>query len=46
MTEVVQALKALIQNPDISIPELMQHVPAPDFPTGGTESSTSHFEVM
>ncbi|KAG7673555.1 hypothetical protein KSW81_006757 [Nannochloris sp. 'desiccata'] len=35
MREVVQGLKALINNPDISIPELMKYVPAPDFPTGG-----------
>lgn len=35
MREVVQGLKALIKNPDISIRELMKHIPAPDFPTGG-----------
>lgn len=34
MREVVDALKALIKNPAISTAELMQHVPAPDFPTG------------
>jgi DNA gyrase subunit A len=33
--EVVDALLALIGNPDITIDELMGHVPAPDFPTGG-----------
>ena len=33
--EVSAALKALIQNPDVSLEELMRHVPAPDFPTGG-----------
>jgi len=33
--EVVGALLALIGNPDITIEELMGHVPAPDFPTGG-----------
>merc|ERR1719155_94253 len=33
--EIVAALKALIQNPDITLDELLQHVPAPDFPTGG-----------
>ncbi len=32
--EVVAGLKILIQNPDISISELMRHIPAPDFPTG------------
>lgn len=34
MREVVLGLKALIKNPDITIPELMKYIPAPDFPTG------------
>jgi DNA gyrase subunit A len=33
--EVIDALLALIGNPDITIDELMGCVPAPDFPTGG-----------
>lgn len=33
--ELIDALIALIINPDIDIPELMQHIPGPDFPTGG-----------
>jgi len=33
--EVVDALVALIDNPDISISELMKFLPGPDFPTGG-----------
>jgi DNA gyrase subunit A len=33
--EVIDALLALIGNPDVSIDELMGYVPAPDFPTGG-----------
>jgi len=33
--EVIDALLALIGNPEITIDELMGHVPAPDFPTGG-----------
>lgn len=32
--EVVAALEALVQQPDLTSRELMQHVPAPDFPTG------------
>lgn len=32
--QVVAGLKALIANPDISVRQLMQHIPAPDFPTG------------
>ena len=33
--ETINALFALIENPDISIEELMAHLPGPDFPTGG-----------
>jgi DNA gyrase subunit A len=33
--EIVSALLALIDDPDIDTPELMQHVPGPDFPTAG-----------
>lgn len=33
--EVCAALKALIENPDIALDELLQHIPGPDFPTGG-----------
>ena len=33
--EVVDALVALIDNPEISIRELMKLLPGPDFPTGG-----------
>ncbi|MGA8753306.1 DNA gyrase subunit A, partial [Candidatus Deferrimicrobium sp.] len=33
--EVIGALLALVGNPDITVDELMEHVPAPDFPTGG-----------
>ena len=35
MTETINALVALIDNPDISIEELMAHIPGPDFPTSG-----------
>ncbi|MEQ8327050.1 MAG: DNA gyrase subunit A [Parvibaculum sp.] len=33
--EVIDACIALMDNPDITIDELIEHVPAPDFPTGG-----------
>ncbi len=33
--EVCQGVIALIDNPQISVRELMEHVPGPDFPTGG-----------
>ncbi|MBS1538124.1 MAG: DNA gyrase subunit A [Bacteroidetes bacterium] len=35
LTEIVNGLQALIENPNITIPELMGFVSAPDFPTGG-----------
>ncbi|WP_390620801.1 DNA gyrase subunit A [Posidoniimonas corsicana] len=33
--EVCRGVIALIDNPEITIPELMEHIPGPDFPTGG-----------
>jgi len=35
LTEVIDATIALINNPDISIDELLKIIPGPDFPTGG-----------
>ena len=35
LSEVVDACQALLKNPDISIDELIEIVPAPDFPTRG-----------
>jgi DNA gyrase subunit A len=35
MTEVVNGIVAYLDNQDITIPELMEHITAPDFPTGG-----------
>jgi DNA gyrase subunit A len=33
--EVCKGIIALLDNPQISIRELMEHIPGPDFPTGG-----------
>jgi DNA gyrase subunit A len=33
--EVISGIIAYIENKDITIPELMEHIIAPDFPTGG-----------
>ncbi|MEM6386690.1 MAG: DNA gyrase subunit A [Pseudomonadota bacterium] len=33
--EVIDGTLALIENPDMSTEALMEHIPAPDFPTGG-----------
>jgi DNA gyrase subunit A len=35
MTEVCDALIRYIDNPEITIPEIMEVLPGPDFPTGG-----------
>jgi len=35
LTEIISACLALIDNPDIDIAGLMEHVPGPDFPTAG-----------
>ena len=35
LKEVIEATIAVIQNPDISVEELIRIVPGPDFPTGG-----------
>ena len=35
LSEVIDATKALIDTPEITIEELMAHIPGPDFPTAG-----------
>ncbi len=35
LTEIVTACLALLENPDLTVDELIEHVPAPDFPTAG-----------
>lgn len=35
LTEVINGCLALIENPGISVDELMQQIPGPDFPTAG-----------
>ncbi|MBK6959666.1 MAG: DNA gyrase subunit A [Nitrosomonas sp.] len=35
LNEVIEACLALLKNPDISIDELIEFIPAPDFPTAG-----------
>ncbi|MBL4708702.1 MAG: DNA gyrase subunit A, partial [Flavobacteriales bacterium] len=49
LTEVIDGITAYIDNNDIEISELMQHIKAPDFPTGGTiygyEGVRSAFET-
>ncbi len=33
--EVIDATVALIENPDLEVSDLMEHIPGPDFPTAG-----------
>ncbi len=35
LSEVIDGVIALIHNPEITVEELMEHIPGPDFPTGG-----------
>ncbi len=34
VTEVCDGIKAVIENPEITVEQLMQYIPGPDFPTG------------
>lgn len=34
LTEVINACIAFIDNPDITVNQIMEHIPGPDFPTG------------
>src|SRR5215468_6254635 len=47
LTEVVNACVALLDNPALTLAEIMQHIPGPDFPTAGmingaTEIATAY----
>ncbi|MBA3017978.1 MAG: DNA gyrase subunit A [Proteobacteria bacterium] len=35
LTEIIEAIKAIIDNPDLTIQEIMKFVPGPDLPTAG-----------
>ncbi len=39
--EVIDGVVALIDNPDITVDELMEYIPGPDFPTGAQIMGTS-----
>ncbi len=40
LSELCDGIAALVENPDISMEELFQHVKGPDFPTGGVIYNT------
>jgi DNA gyrase subunit A len=47
LVEIVNACLAVLENPEVTLAELMQHVPGPDFPTAGiingaTEIATAY----
>ena len=41
LKESINAVIAMIDNPEISVQELMKYLPGPDFPTGGIIAGTS-----
>ncbi|MET0496822.1 MAG: DNA gyrase subunit A [Steroidobacteraceae bacterium] len=43
--EVISACIALIDDPEITIPGLMQHIPGPDFPTAGILNGTQELAM-
>jgi DNA gyrase/topoisomerase IV subunit A len=43
LQEVVAGLAALVDNPELSDAELMQYIPAPDFPTGEVYTRRGRF---
>lgn len=44
--EVIDAVKAYIDRPDITIQELMEYLPGPDFPTGGIIANKSELRSI
>lgn len=44
--EVIDAVLAYIDNPEISTAELMQYLPGPDFPTGGIIANKSDLQEI
>ena len=44
--EVIDAVMAYIDNSDISIQELMEYMPGPDFPTGGIIANKSDLPAI
>ena len=44
--EVIDGVIAYMDKPNITIPELMKYIPAPDFPTGGTIINLDEIEQI
>ncbi len=49
LSEVIDGICAQVDNPDISVPDLMKHIKGPDFPTGctilGMDGIRKYFET-
>ena len=46
LREVTEAVKAYIRNSDITVPELMEYIKGPDFPTGGIVANASELQQI
>ncbi|MBQ1489402.1 MAG: DNA topoisomerase 4 subunit A [Lachnospiraceae bacterium] len=46
VSEVIDATKAFIENPEISTKQLMRHIKGPDFPTGGIVINKDELEEI
>lgn len=44
--ECLRAVSALIENPDLTVEDLMQYIPAPDFPTGAVLTGSAGLKNM
>lgn len=44
--EVINGVIACMDKPNITIPELMEYIPGPDFPTGGTIVNSAELESI
>ena len=46
LKELVDALKVLIDNPEVEIKDLLKHIKGPDFPTGGVIVDGENLEEL
>ena len=45
LSEVINACLAMVDNPQIAIEELLEHIPGPDFPTAGMINGTEVYDA-
>jgi DNA gyrase subunit A len=46
LVEVIDALIAMVENPEITIKQLMRHIPGPDFPTVGLSMAGADYSGL